>query len=141
MNREKSCGAVVFTRTGGGIRYLIIRSKGGVHGFPKGHVERDETERETALREIREEVGLRVRLFDGFRTEVERPLPKKPGVIKTIVYFVAEYAGQEIRTQPTELSGAELLSYEEAMAVLEFDTAKRVLNEANAFLIAHTSAL
>lgn len=141
MNREKSCGAVVFTRTGGGIRYLIIRSKGGVHGFPKGHVERDETERETALREIREEVGLRVRLFDGFRTEVERPLPKKPGVIKTIVYFVAEYAGQEIRPQPTELSGAELLSYEEAMAVLEFDTAKRVLNEANAFLIAHTSAL
>ena len=125
----------------GGIRYLIIRSKGGVHGFPKGHVERDETERETALREIREEVGLRVRLFDGFRTEVERPLPKKPGVIKTIVYFVAEYAGQEIRPQPTELSGAELLSYEEAMAVLEFDTAKRVLNEANAFLIAHTSAL
>ena len=120
---------------------MIIRSKGGVHGFPKGHVERDETERETALREIREEVGLRVRLFDGFRTEVERPLPKKPGVIKTIVYFVAEYAGQEIRPQPTELSGAELLSYEEAMAVLEFDTAKRVLNEANAFLIAHTSAL
>lgn len=141
MNREKSCGAVVYRMVDGGIRYVIIRSKGGVHGFPKGHVERDETERETALREIREEVGLCVDILDGFRTEVERPLPKKPGVIKTIVYFLATYEGQEIRPQPTELSGAELLTYEEAMEILEFDTAKRVLNEANAYLIARMPRL
>ena len=131
----------MFKRVDGEIRYVIIRSRGGRHGFPKGHVERDETEHETALREIREEVGLRVDILDGFRTEVERPLPKKPGVIKTIVYFLATYKGQEIRPQPTELSGAELLTYEEAMAVLEFETAKRVLNEANAYLIAHMPRL
>lgn len=132
--REKSCGAVVFTRTDAGIRYVIIRSKSGIHGFPKGHVEPGETEQETALREIREEVGLNVRLLDGFHTEVERALPKKPGVIKTIVYFTAEYEGQTIAPQPSELSGAELLPFEDALHVCEFETARRVLCEANAFL-------
>ena len=48
MITEKSCGAVVFTRTGSDIRYLIIQSKEGIYGFPKGHVEDDETEQQTA---------------------------------------------------------------------------------------------
>ncbi len=134
--REKSCGAVVYTRDGGEIRYVIVRSKKGVHGFPKGHVEPGETERETALREIKEEVGLDVTLLDGFRTEVERPLISKPGVIKTIVYFAAEFSAQAIVLQQSELSGAELMTYDEAVQSFEFETAKRVLREANAFLAA-----
>ena len=79
MTYETSCGAVVFTRRGGEIFYVIIRSIEGYYGFPKGHMEGDETPEQTALREIREEVGLTPRLIDGFRTEEEHALPKKPG--------------------------------------------------------------
>ena len=134
MQIEKSCGAVVFTRVNGEIRYVLAQNPEGYYGFPKGHMEAGETETETALREIREEVGLCPRLIDGFRAETEHPLPQKPGVIKQIVYFLAEYEDQEIIFQKEELMSAPLVSYEEAMALFVFDSNKRILTEAHAYL-------
>lgn len=134
MQVEKSCGAVVFTRINGEIRYVLAQNLEGYYGFPKGHMEAGETETETALREIREEVGLHPRLIEGFRTEDEHPLPKKPGVIKQIVYFLAEYENQEISYQKEELLSAPLVSFDEAMKLFVFDNNKRILTEANEFL-------
>ena len=134
MNTEKSCGAVVFTRVDGEIRYVLAQSLEGFYGFPKGHVDPGETEHETALREIREEVGLRPTLIDGFRVVLEHPLPKKPGVIKQVVYFLAEYADQDIVFQKEELLSAPLLSFDEAMVRFTFDNSKQLLTQANDFL-------
>jgi len=58
QKREKSCGAIVYRRESGNVLYLIIQQKSRHWSFPKGHVERGESEKETALREIREETGL-----------------------------------------------------------------------------------
>lgn len=134
MKHEKSCGAVVFTRDDGTIRYVIIRSKGGFHGFPKGHVESNETEEQTALREIFEETGLRPTLIPGFRTTVTYQLPKKKDTDKTVVFFLGSFSGQRIRIQETELSGASLLPFDKAMEVLEAENFRRILAEADAFL-------
>ena len=133
MKQEKSCGGVVFTRENGKIRYLIIRHLGGHCGFPKGHMEPGETERETALREIWEEVGLRVSLLD-YRLVDSYPLPNKPGITKQVIYFPAEFSGQSIRIQPEEIQESHLVSYEEAMALLPFPEAKRILTETQRFL-------
>lgn len=135
MQIEKSCGAVVFTRVGDEIRYVLVQQLEGFYGFPKGHTEPGETERETALREIFEEIGVRPALLDGFRVVDEHPLPKKPGVIKQVVYFLAEYANQEIRFQPEELLCAPLVSYAQAMALFTYDSSKRILTAANDFLV------
>ena len=134
MQIEKSCGAVVFTRVNGEIRYVLAQNLEGYYGFPKGHMEAGETETETALREIAEEVGLHPRLLDGFRTCSEHPLPKKPDVIKQIVHFLAEYENQEIFCQKEELLSATLVSYEEAMELFAFESSKRILTEAHSFL-------
>ena len=133
MKWEKSCGGVVFTRQGDTILYLIIRHLGGHCGFPKGHMEPSETEQETAIREIREETGLAVSLTDGFCVSDSYPLPNKPGVWKQVVYFLAEFSDQAIRTQPDEISEAYLVSYEDAMALLPFPEAKRILTDAHHF--------
>lgn len=134
MIYEKSCGAVVFTRVRGEIRYVIIQSLEGFYGFPKGHMEADETEEETALREIREEVGLTPALLPGFRVTDEHPLPGKPGVMKRIVYFLAEYHDQEPLYQREELLGAFLMDYETAMAAFQFESSRSILREAREFL-------
>ena len=56
---ERSCGAVVFRFINGERRFLLIKNKRSCHwGFPKGHVEKDETDEETAKREVLEETGL-----------------------------------------------------------------------------------
>ena len=66
MNKEKSCGAVIFTRDEEDLKFVLIKNLEGSYGFPKGHVEDNETEEETALREVKEEVGLDVEIIDGF---------------------------------------------------------------------------
>ena len=132
MKREKSCGAVVFTRVNGEVKFVIVRSLEGFCGFPKGHVETGETEEDTARREIMEEVGLKVDQFiPGFREIDEHTIPNKPGVMKQIVYFLAEYQNQEIKYQPEELIDASLMTYEEALANFKWDGIKRILQAAN----------
>lgn len=139
MTYEKSCGAVVFTRINNEIKYLLIRSLTGVYGFPKGHVEDGETEEETALREVREEVGLEVKLIPGFRREDEYLLPGKKDTLKRVVYFLGEYGNCDFTYQKEELTGAALYDYEDALTLLKFDGGKRILTEANEFLISLTN--
>lgn len=131
---EKSCGAVVFTRICGESCYVIIESLEGYYGFPKGHCEAGETEQETALREVREETGLRVDILPGFRYVDEHPIPSKPGVIKQIVYFAAEYADQKIRFQADELRSARLMTFEEALDAFQWESSKVILHKVNHFL-------
>jgi len=132
---EKSCGAVLFTRLNGEIRYVLAQNLEGIYGFPKGHVEPGETEHQTALREIYEEVGIEnPTLLPGFRAVTEHPLPKKPDTIKQVVLFLAEYAGQEIRYQASELRSAPLVSFEEAMGMMQFENTRKVLENAHDFL-------
>ena len=135
MIYEKSCGAVVFTRMNNKIQYLLIRNLTGIYGFPKGHVEQGETEEQTALREVFEEVGLAVKLVSGFRSEDEHPIPQKENTMKQIVYFLGEYSNQEFTYQIEELTDALLTDYETAMTLFQFDSSKRILTEANNFLL------
>ena len=131
---EKSCGAVVFTRAAAGIEYVIICSLEGYYGFPKGHCEAGETEEETAVREIQEETGLNVTLIPGFRYVDVHPIPSKPGVMKQIVYFLAEYEGQDMHHQKEELTGAYLMSFDAAMNAFQWESSKRILTEAKDYL-------
>ena len=135
MEYEKSCGAVVYTETKGTIRYVLVQSLEGFWEFPKGHMEKGETEEQTALREIYEEVHLKVHLLDGFRTTDEHAIPGKENVIKQIVYFCAEYDHQELMPQEAELIKASLVTYEEALQLFEFESLKRILKKANDFLL------
>jgi len=137
MNYEYSCGAVVFTRIGGVPHYLLIRQNdqsAGCHGFPKGHMEPGETEEQTALREIYEEVGLRVRLLPGFRAVTEYALPYPPDTRKRVTFFLAEYEDQIPHIQESELTSCTLAPYPEALALTEYEDSKRILTEAYYFL-------
>ena len=66
MNRifEKSSGGIVYRKKNGKIEALLLEwenSKGEkVFVIPKGHIENEETAKDTALREISEETGLDV---------------------------------------------------------------------------------
>lgn len=134
MKTEKSCGAILFTRENGRVQYCLIRQTNGDFGFPKGHMEPGETERETALREIFEEVGLNVTLLEGFRRELYYPLPRRPDYIKHTVYFLGEFGGQIPLCQPEEVAEVLTMTYEQAMQTITFPDLREVLEKANAYL-------
>ncbi len=133
MNYEKSCGAVVFTYVDSEIRYVLAQSCAGHFGFPKGHTEVGETEEETALREVFEEVSLRPVLLEGFREVSEYTLPSN-NIRKQVVFFLGYFESQKIIPQTSELLRAELVSYEEAMALLEHEDNRRILTSADLYL-------
>ena len=129
---ERSCGAVLWRVGENGREYLLVRNRCGAPGFPKGHVEGGETEGETALREIREETGLRVTLDEGFRRVVQ--YSPKEGVLKDVVFFAAEYAGGEIQVQPEEVAMAKFLPLSEAVEAMTYDTDRDTLRALAAYL-------
>jgi 8-oxo-dGTP pyrophosphatase MutT (NUDIX family) len=55
---ETSAGGVIYRRADAGVHVLLIRDRYRHWGFPKGHVEREESAAEAALREVEEETGL-----------------------------------------------------------------------------------
>ena len=122
----------MFTRVGGNVKYLIIRNRAGIYGFPKGHVEAGETERQTASREILEETALAVDFIDGFRIEDRYKL--KDGTDKTVVYFLASFDGTGFSKQDSEIASIELLSFDQACDRFQFARTRRILVKANDFL-------
>ncbi len=131
MAIETSAGAVVFYRAEP-IEYLLLLSN--FWGFPKGHIELGEDERTAALREIHEEAGLRVTLLDGFRY-VEKYAYQRNGNLnpKIAIYFLGESDTRASRLSH-EHSDMAWLSFDAALARLQFDGLRDTLRAANEFL-------
>ncbi|MBU4315306.1 NUDIX domain-containing protein [Patescibacteria group bacterium] len=55
---EVSSGGLIFKRTPDGVFFAMQKDSYGHWTFPKGHVRRGESYRQTAVREIQEELGL-----------------------------------------------------------------------------------
>ena len=55
---ETSAGGVIYRWRGDTAHVLLIRDRYQHWGFPKGHLEGEETPADAALREVREETGL-----------------------------------------------------------------------------------
>ena len=132
MTYEKSCGAVVFRNAveadGSLQRYVLMikHTAHSRHSFPKGHVELGESEIMTAQREVYEETGIHIRIVEKFRQTVH--YSPKPGVKKTVVYFVAETDKIDTVPQEKEVVAVEWVPADKAVALLAHANDRRVLS-------------
>ena len=132
MKHEKSCGAVVYRMEEGQIFFLVEHMRLGHISIPKGHVEGNETEEETARREIKEETNLDVRMDTAFRHEIS--YSPASGILKQVVFFAAEAVSMEMKNQECEVSGLEWLPQDEAIRAVTYGTDKEVLAHAVEYL-------
>ena len=126
---EISAGAIVYTLINDEPHYLLIENYDGDWGFPKGHLEENETPLKAAEREIQEEAGLEVKLDDTFLKTIEYVLPN--GSNKTVYYYLAAYENQEVHKQESEIKEIKLLRYDEAINTLSYEDTKAILKEAH----------
>ena len=132
INKEKSCGAIVYRKYHGNTEILLIKHiKSGYWSFPKGHMEEGETEVETALREIFEETSIEVFIDEGFR-EIVTFSPRRD-TFKEVVYFVAKAKNHDFKPQKEEISEIKWVEIGQAPS-LTFDNDKIIVSKAKAFI-------
>ncbi len=150
MPREISAGAVVFRKENNKIYYLLLHYEAGHWGFPKGHIEKGESEEEAMIREIKEETGLDdLKIINGFHGYVKYSFRDIYNVEKgkekeaTWIFKIANYFLAETKTEEIKISfehiGYKWLPYEEALKQISFKNVKKILEKANAFLISKKS--
>jgi bis(5'-nucleosidyl)-tetraphosphatase len=134
MFNEKSCGAVVFTKNSE-VNYLLLHYEAGHWDFVKGNVEPNETEKDTAIRELKEETSIvDAKFVDGFREKIAYFYRRQGATIhKEVVFFIIE-----AHTGKVELShehvGYDWLDYKNAMERLTFRNARSILQNAHELL-------
>ena len=103
--------------------------------FVKGKMEKGETEKETCIRETREESGITdLKFIFGFREKIEYFFRREGSVVhKDVVFFLAETGAKEIKLSREHI-GFAWLPFDDAAKQLTYDNAKKILGKAEGFL-------
>jgi 8-oxo-dGTP pyrophosphatase MutT (NUDIX family) len=143
MRVERSAGVVVFHQAKApppadlhsGRSYLLL-NYGKYWDYPKGHVEKGESDLDAAMRELKEETGIeQVEPVEGFKEEMTYFFrDKKKGLIKkTVVFFLARSDSDRVVISD-EHEGGEFVAYDQALKQLGYDNARKILRAAEEFL-------
>ena len=121
---EKSCGAIIFNEN----KVLVVKQTSGFYGFPKGHVEIGETEKETAIREVKEETGLDIKIISDKR--YTQSYIVKENVHKDVVFFIAKLENNNEKRQVEEIEEILWIDINEVENILTYDSLKELWKEA-----------
>lgn len=110
MNKELSAGAVIVRKRSGVPEVLLIRDMNGHLTFPKGLIEKGEEAEEAAMREAREETGIRSLTYVSQLTPI-RYFYVRGGerILKTVYYFAFTSPGRSTLTPQREEGISEIL--------------------------------
>jgi bis(5'-nucleosidyl)-tetraphosphatase len=130
MDQESAAGAVVYFMEKEP-KFLMIKST--YWGFPKGIMEKGEKESETALREVKEETNLTVKLLPDFSYRQEWFYRWEGEMIKkNAVYFLARITPQESKKVKISSEHTEFIwvTYSEAVKLIKIKANTDLLNTA-----------
>ena len=131
VRKEKSAAAVVYRDTDQKRYFLLLRYEAGHWGFVKGHIEKNESEKEALLREVKEETGIDdISFKEGFRKEISYFFRQQNELIhKQVVFFLAETETIDVKLS-FEHKDYIWLEHDKALEKLTFRNAKDILNDA-----------
>lgn len=127
---EKSCGAIIGHKFNDSYKFLLIGFNSDEKlcwGFPKGHMEKNESEIETVKREVKEEVGLDVKIISDFRCSTYFSCEK--GVTLEAVYYAAISDSCYVKCQEGEVEKYLWCDTKDVCNHLTFDCDKGIFNE------------
>jgi 8-oxo-dGTP pyrophosphatase MutT (NUDIX family) len=138
--REHSAGFILFRNSDAGPLYLLL-DYGKHWDYPKGHLEAGESPWQAAVRELREETGIRqVDRVTAFQQDMHYNFfsPKKGRIAKTVTYFLGQTRTEDVVVSH-EHKGYLWLPYDQALEKLTYKNAKDLLTAAHKALQQHAT--
>jgi len=127
MKLEQAFGVIPVRKHGESWQVFVVKRTEGFWEFPKGHPDEEETEIESAVRELKEESGL----------TADNLLRKEPFIIhyqyqknhrlqsKSVRYYLFTASGN-IALQEEEVVEGKWVDLQEATQILTYDTCKSI---------------
>ena len=141
-NQETSVGAFIYKIENNEILFLLVYSKrNNEWGFPKGHIEPNETEIETAKREIKEETGITnltfvkdFRCCDTYKIKGTLSSTKNRIIDKNVIYYLASTKEDFKGSVDDEIGQHNWLKFEDCIKYLKYEKQKELIRKAFLFL-------
>lgn len=129
---EKLAGAVVYKKEGDKILFAFVHDVFGYWTLSKGRIEAGEEAREGARRELKEEIGVNVKIEgDLGSNEYIASDPQKGKVKKSVNYFLASTKDKELKLKETGgLDGARWFNVEEIADLKMYDDIRSIIAKA-----------
>lgn len=141
--RKAIFGVTYYKTPEGKIEYIILKRKKHWKGweFPKGKIEKFETKKMAAKREVSEETGLKVLKVKRFKEKGAYLYPKKlwdrPDKVGQTYHLFAirvEKGNGKLNLDPIEHNGYKWMNFQEARRKLTWPNQKRCLKIVNDWL-------
>jgi len=129
--QERSAGIVIVHNN----KYLLLHYAAGHWDLPKGNIEKGESEKQTALRELEEETEIKdSEIIPDFEEKIQYFFKREGETVKKeVIFFLGKTNTNNIKLS-VEHQGFKWLSFKEAIEQLTYQNAKEVLRKADAFL-------
>ncbi len=130
---EELAGAIVYKQTKNDYQFALIHDIYGYWTFSKGHVEKGEKEKETILREIKEEIGLgNTKIIDQLgEIEYTAREPKIGLVKRKVTYFLVETTDSKIKVgKSLGIQEAKWFKLDEVLKLKRYKDIEKIFNKA-----------
>lgn len=138
MSKIVSAGIIIFRKAREGIKFLLLYHGRNYWNFPKGKLEAAERSWQAALREVREETGLKpseLKFIENFKTYERFYFRRgKENVLKIVILYLAETRQPQVAVSH-EHEGYGWFTFSEARRVLsKYSENVKILTTAHDFL-------
>lgn len=136
MKQDISSGGIVIKNVSQSIQVLVVqnhrksRSDEYWWGFPKGHLEADETSEQAAVREVEEETGIKAGILDKIGESKYIITMGGEKINKTVIIYLMNYISGEPVPQESEVAAVRWMDSSMALQTLTFKNDQILLKKA-----------
>ena len=95
-------------------------------------MEKDETEEETAIREVKEETNVDIKIIKGFREKIT--YSPKEDTIKDVIFFLANPLNENLKPQEEEINQVKWYDENAVFDIITYEEDKNILKNALSFI-------
>jgi len=128
MVKEISAGMIVYNPK---LKKYLVLEYDTHWGFVKGGIEGNETEKEAAKRELKEETGIKEFKFEDFEEKIDYFYRKDEETVhKEVVFFLIITKTEDVKISD-EHKSYRWCEYKEAHNLIKFKNTRQILEKAN----------